>query len=735
MSSAPLSGLGIFAPAADFSSQEQRDLDYYLAPSRGKPAAQRLDWLKNMITEGTEQLKKEAGYPPIANAQDIIAGQSIMPTPGAACTTFLNLVRTACEEAVAIMSNVRAFWNVMGNDRHDPDQQKQAMILNKCHAHIYHRTGFPMKLKEGLEYAFVEGTGYLSPQWRSDYYRRGEGEIDTLTHGAMAVIPVQMYRKDLQSAYTMVIKENIPIVHLHRILGDKAKFIGAEGSAGEGSSNLLTTARSFFASLTPRTVASPKSGEVEVAYAYIDDLALNTGTETRYMGDWKDGRPLNSWSYEVPPLGKLFRTGWNADGSIATKIADEYDSLLYPQKRLMIASQDRMLYDGPNWYWHGRMPAIKLTVNEWAWNYLGLSLVAEALGMNQSHADIFRGIVDLVNTKLNPPIIGNSRIVSKKLLKAFNPRAWGKNKIHLPTDQGNPIIPAIDMKNLTLEAFYPGFLETINGFVKKVFGLPDLQALAKAKQVPGEGSIEKLASLAGDVIQMRENMLNAACTEYGMQVTSMIFQFYDARRLLTMLGPDGLSEEMFDFDPGTLVPGNLPHEPEALDTNGAAIKGVYASTRSERARMHGDNFNFHTEPDSLLRMTALQNKLMKIQARKISPLLVSVEDLAKTLEIHNWGSVKSLLEHVKSPETMEGNTVGERAVIEMATMREFQTDSAVRAEMMKMMLAAMQQQAGIEPQGGGGGKKGGGGTPGRPNSNAKGPQLANKGDRSTVTTS
>jgi len=165
----------------------------------------------------------------------------------------------------------------------------------------------------------------------------------------------------------------------------------------------------------------------------------------------------------------------------------------------------------------------------------------------------------------------------------------------------------------------------------------------------------------------------------------MFFQFYDTQRRIWVMGQDGITEQDYDFDPGSIIPAN---------------EQGFVQTRMERARTHMHNFNFRITPGSLHQLNQTSRKLLYLQLLR-SGFKIDSETVAKALDIPNWG-------------ILPGQTVLEK----WGTERDL--DATIAAQ--------MQETA----QGVGQGKGGG-----RPPSGKNLPQIKSKdgGSRTTVSES
>ena len=189
--------------------------------------------------------------------------------------------------------------------------------------------------------------------------------------------------------------------------------------------------------------------------------------------------------------------------------------------------------------------------------------------------------------------------------------------------------------------------------------------------------------------------------DLGVMVKYLIMQFYTTPRVMQIVGADGISPEVFDYDPASLIPSHGP---------GENPDGPSALTARQRARIFADNLRFLILPGSLHEMTQMVMKLGLIQLKKAG-VKISSQTIAEAWSVANYG-------------TFEGNTEIEK----------WQNEQ----EMDIAFAARMKEEAGalglLQPPGGAAPGKN---PEGRPNANTAAPALQQKdgGTRSTITTS
>jgi hypothetical protein len=116
---------------------------------------------------------------------------------------------------------------------------------------------------------------------------------------------------------------------------------------------------------------------------------------------------------------------------------------------------------------------------------------------------------------------------------------------------------------------------------------------------------------------------------------SNIFQFYDTKKRMAVLGDAGLTLADFDYDPGNLIPAMQPVDPgyhPELDAN---------RDQKDRAQFFLNLFTFYVTPNSLLALNAKSEQLKYVQLARAG--LCDRWTLWEKLEIPNGGSPPMML--------------------------------------------------------------------------------------------
>jgi hypothetical protein len=221
-----------------------------------------------------------------------------------------------------------------------------------------------------------------------------------------------------------------------------------------------------------------------------------------------------------------------------------------------------------------------------------------------------------------------------------------------------------------------------------IIGSQDVLALTKAKQIPSEGTMEKMLQMAGPLSQDMAREMEQAMRDAGDLRRWLNCQFRTKKDVLRMLGDDGLSIAKVDFDPISLVPSHLEGEDPTKPSSYTLI---------ERAKEVCSQTVYHVIPGSMARMTQSYQKQMLILLMKQTGFPVDPWTLADLWEIDNFG-----------PKPDDGDTILKRWIL----WQEFMAELA---------------QKGGGPQGE---KRG---RPSKPNGSAGGPRLKSKDSGTRVT--
>jgi hypothetical protein len=561
--------------------------------------------MNECIQEGEIFLRGQSGYRFVDTSHRIMADIGFDELPRTLSKNSKNFVKRNIRELVGTLANPRPIASFKTDNK---DWDGQAEIINKGYLHWYLAAFADRKLREALQFAAVEGTGYLVMEWDPGYWAPGDGEISLQALGVDAVLPIQISPEDwdLQKAYAVIIRRQYPIFHVMRRFPLAAHLISPDGEAVSKWRRLVNNLLDKVTPTVQNTYGTNRGyrGEDPAGRQLVTvyDIYILDGQVNMSEGPIKKGVSGSPWEYNVPSYRSPIPTGINDPytGMPITRQADYHDSRLFPYRRHITATRTAILYDDTSRWWHGQVPLVKFRLDDWPFEYCGIPSTKDPAKSQSMFTSLWRAYDDSANARLRPPVGYDKDRVSAEAAK-IDLRVGGQ-VIGMRNMMGEPFKLLADPRYYQMGQDILPFLERIEEGATKLMGLHDLTAMAKAAQVPGADTIEKLAEMAGPIATDMSRNMEASIRDVGELWKAMFFEFYSVRKRFQILGRDGVTREDFDFDPSTLVPSSLD-----LPVVGRG------GTRSERARVHMRNFHFSIVPNSIYQMTQSTRRLLLLQ--------------------------------------------------------------------------------------------------------------------------
>jgi hypothetical protein len=667
----------------------------------------KLGFLNESCEEGANWLKSQRGYPDFRKAMEVLAGKNDDPTQIAYRSKLnTNRLKRNIREVVGALSNIRPLW---GYHSDNDAFSANAEMMNKVTRAIYLEQFFDRSLKEALQYAAATCTGWVRPVYRRNQAGKGKGNIQLLTYGSPCVLPVQMpSNNDWQEAYSVSLLDEMPIYMAHSLFPDFQDRLHPTSSKYWYSSEIRKSShgnlwKRMWSGMFKRDAEAALSDlYIPIRYTYVIDLTVNTTGQMIPMGEI--GSP---WCYEVPSLGSDIPVGRDREGNVTSRKANENDARLYPYRRLLISSENCICYDGPAFDWHGELPLIPFCVDDWPWEAIGFSLVHDGYEIQQAINELERGMMDKYRAQLDLPLGYDINAVSLKEAKQFDPMQPRARIGYDGSQVDRPFAPVVPPEVYRVE---PELMVAVRHYEETMdyqMAIRDVVALAKAKAL-GKGSdqLEALMEAQGPVVKDISRSMERSLCRIGSQLKFLVMQYLDTARLMQYVGEDGITQEIFDYDPTSLIPSHMPGEP-TTDVNERPLASMHS--KLQRARWFAENLRFFLMPHSVHEITQMTHRLMLLQMRQRG-LPIDSRTIAEACNVGNFGNKP------------EGNTVYER----------FQNEKIEELTLM-VRLKAIAQELGID-MGALGGGKGGGGKGGRPPSGQAAPELKRKGDGRPVVT-
>lgn len=629
----------------------QNDNDNFDIPSRSEPDEEIIAYGNRCVATGLSFLRAQPAAPDIEKGKSIIHSMETYEEdiPSKLSHVRIPRIKRQIREVVSTLSNLRPTWDYVSND--PAKYEGQANVLNKLQRSWWFGEEVDRSIRQALQYAAVEGTGYLYMTWEKPL-RQTTGRIKLTPLGAMSYIPLQQAMDNkIQNAEVGIVCTEIPVQRARRLY--KLPHLKATNNTatnliqGAGLKGLITNVISPYLRAggpTRNKNAAANVPTVNIYHLYIKDDSINETGEPIKMGNFSaDGKPLDNFSYIVPslndpiPTGKMIPQYTDGQPSLnpmtnepvlteETRPAETADCMVYPNLRLIIMTPTDLIYDGPSMFWHGKIPIIQFRFDDWPWNFLGFSLVRDTWRLEESINGRLRARDDAMNAKLNPALMFDSRM-SEEFQSNFTPRVPG-GRIVKPPMVDKPVEPVVPV------GFYdpgPNVDAEIQADEKRLdflLGVSEVDALMKLKQMPQSDSLDKLIGASTAIIIDIARNMESSIRQLGEMWKCMAMEFCTTRERYQLLGDDGITMEDFDFDPGNMIPSHLEGEDPSKPSR---------ATRTERARLHLDSFRFNVVPNSFTEITAITKKLLYIQLYRDKTFPMSPWDLAEQLGVPNFG--------------------------------------------------------------------------------------------------
>jgi hypothetical protein len=581
-----------------------------------------IKWIDAAVSEGEGILQGEPMYRDMDEAISFIMGDQVDTDRPAGLSSLVdNRTKKCVLETVSALTDIHPLF---GFKTFNSQFQSQSDVLGKLARAWWVNNFCDLSLSNVIRFAAGLGTGYAKIDWDASA-ANGDGDIVIRALDPRDVLPIRpTYDRSIQSWEGVITRRAATLNELRARYPDKLGSL-TEDSTPSLASRAWTRARQLMSRVIgPSTVdvlngVDPKNKVTKVPTAtvheiYVKDRTVWTGDYPVIMGD-----PEAQWSYTVYPIGST-----KPDGQKATRL----DALLYPRGRCIIATKRCVLYDGPNPYWHGMFPIVRLQLDPWPWTLLPPGLAQDLIPLQKMINEIINGVIDHTRKVLRPAIKANKKSIPDSMWARVDTRLAGLKM------RTNPAAGA-ELEFVSPDALDQSVMEVLKMAIAEIdnlAGTANLIAMTQLQQAPGADSIERLMEALTPILRMKGRLLEACLREMGEMVKSNFFQFYNQARRVSMLGEQGIDFSDFDFDPGSLVPGMSPND-EGYDPH--LDKKL---DRGTRAGWHAKNFTFQITPNSLLAISQISRKLLYLQLRAKDPTLIDRWTLYEVLEIPNGGS-------------------------------------------------------------------------------------------------
>lgn len=591
-----------------------------------------LRWMTLALEEGLSTNRREFHYDNIGAAIDALMGvdEPIVRSPKLSRARINKLQKVALELR-SMLTDIKPFWVYEANcKRYEP----QAKIFGKLAKNWYQRRGMDQVFRDAIDYVLVAGTGYVHLFWNPDLpgptdskRRITQGDIDARAEDPRDVIPFSLSgdKRSIQSAKGVFVRRERPTRWIREHYGQKAANVTADRiglekespsqrRSREAQEAVLESAQGplFTGQFFGSSPASKLGGSVPVTdefTVYLHDFAINETGKPKEMGDWEDDpdseggrRAMNSWSYIAEP-----------------------DEPLYPFGRRIVATRYGVLEDGPSHFQHGMFPICKVTLDTWAWSWLGTSPIQSLLPIQREIDKTVRAISDHINRASGRGMVYDKKAVPPGVAKKFNTRA-ANQKLGINPHAAGPKGAVQIIEEPELPRSLPEWLQLQFDQMEELSGTASMKAFSQLGQVPSTETVDKIIESMTPLVRARSRSMEVFIREFAMMLASMFMQFYDVNLRLRILGAEGMVAEDWSYRPGDLMPDYLDDDSyeTVVGPDGTASQFLKDSAKQRgpdpdhiRNREFLRFFDFNIAPGSLLDAATITKKLMYLQLSRM----------------------------------------------------------------------------------------------------------------------
>lgn len=604
-----------------------------------------LEFMNAWLEEGIAANKAEYNYDKIGAIIDAIMGCdeprviSKLLSQGR-----LNRLQKIALELRSMLTDIKPFWEYEANSRR---YEKQAEIFGKLAKNWYLQRGVDQTFRDAIDYVLAAGTGYVHFFWNPDLPgppgKDGlptQGDIDCRAEDPRDVILLRRNgdRRSVQGCRGVLIRRERPTSWLRDQNPKLAEFIkpDREGFEKESPSQrryreaaTMTMAdkgphyERLFGGPPENRMAGPAPVTDEFT-AYLHDFQVHKGKTPVEMGEFEDGidemgnptrEPKYSWCYVVQPGERL-----------------------YPFGRRIVFCRYGVLSDGPDHFFMPFHPVAKMTLDTWAWSWLGSAPLQALLPLQREVDETVRTIQNYIRRINRRDMRFDKNAVPSAMARRLqNPTAREVGGMAIATNPGASQKPIEYFDQPELSRVIPEWLKLLLEQMDDVSGVSALRSLSELGQMPSTETIDKIVESMTPLVKARSRSMEVFIREFAMMLASIFMQHYTLEMRLRILGPSGAVQEDWDYKPADLMPAYI-RESDFTEEGGLTQEALIRGPEPDyiRNREFLRYFNYNVAPGSLLDYATITKKLMYLQLSRMG--LIDHWTLLEVLQIPNVGS-------------------------------------------------------------------------------------------------
>lgn len=576
-----------------------------------------LQWIKEAVAEGEAFMQADPMWQQMDANMDYVMGRQkalniTAENPAYLSHMVLNESKRTRRRHVSALTDIKP---VYAYKTPNPNFQQQALLLNQLTTVHWINTFADLALADAVDYSLVGGSGDLVCEY--DPYFGPMGDVVLSARDPRDLIPIRPSRDgSVQNWFGCIIRE----AHSYNVLSQMYPQHPAllQRSASPWGTGVFTKWKRAFNRIMGSGSTSTLSGlkmvhtgsqvltgnEVILYRVFLNDASINTTDHPVLMGP-----PNAAWSYMVSPGGRL-----------------------YPRKRMIISTEAGILFDGPNCYWHGMFPVTRIQLDHMPWSFFGCSLFDSQKPIQDGINELLNDMLNKVKQKNAPAMSGNARVSAAKLQNFDMRKPNARIRTEEQVGTGLEVLKTEDLPSWTFELF-----QALRTAYHENSGDSTLDALqaAAANQSFDPESIEAFLNALSPEMKLEGRRIEYSIRELANMQKANIFQFYDTKKRMQILGDAGMTLADFDYDPGNLIPAMKPgmdgYTPE-LDAN---------RDQRDRAQFFLQLFTFYVTPNSLLALNAKSEQMKYVQLARAG--WCDFWTLMEKLEVPNVGDPPAMM--------------------------------------------------------------------------------------------
>ena len=492
-------------------------------------------WCEAVFEEAKDDLERNDEIVQIDRAINYLMGkQWVERRPSYKAAPVANRLWTNLVQLISYLTDIRPSFEIKSNNKL---YDTHAKVLNKMITAWFMNEDIDMSLAMIIIHAALT-IGYGRLVWNPDL-RNGSGELELTPLGAMDLIPIRPSHT-LQRSIGCIYRCPKPLSWFKEKYPLKGFRVPIDKEYSQYTStpnqNLWTRGMQVMSPQMRRLFgqSSTQIKESVIPMAlyrefWLRDNQRNTSNKEIWVGNAGDSS--GEYGYMVRPGEKI-----------------------YPRGRLIIMGGPVPLFDGPNPFYHGLFPFSCLRLNRVPWQWPGISEFRNQMPLQDIMNNVLAGILDAVKKAVNPQLLAPDNAFGAAVKKNLDPNMpnakifYSPSSIAAPFYAPSPVLPGFVFQTML---YAQQELDSQSGFL-------DMTGISRRGVVPAGDTLEQLKEGQQTLVRLKVRYIEDFVKQMGTQWVPNAFQFYTMERRMQMLGSDGLTWEDFDWNPGTMVPADIP---------------------------------------------------------------------------------------------------------------------------------------------------------------------------------